>query len=318
MELHETFSAWLAGNEAGAFTYCENDFHHIVIKVQKNNDFDYLYSQRSYRCDTIQRSTKFEYAGIYCRHDDMIYDYQYEIRTLAESPEAAKSLSAKQLLIRMQAEVCEAVEAIIGNDRSKLRVKSLKSQRDLDDLEYVKEHGAASTARDLFLSGVDGSAPEYRCPFSQPCWSEDSLLEYILNPEGYVSRMAAAYISENQDAILLAFLKNDAVSKAYIALAGNTRHTAHYIRKIMTAVNSITAKTVRVTIRKDGKEFTFKTDADDLRRDCGFTYGTWHIAAQDRREFERLFGRHCYYSPEEIMRIEYGRTAIYEAEQITA
>ena len=37
------------------------------------------------------------------------------------------------------------------------------------------------------------------------------------------------------------------------------------------------------------------------------------IAAADRREFERLFG--CGgYGPKDILRIEYGRAVIYEAE----
>lgn len=82
----------------------------------------------------------------------------------------------------------------------------------------------------------------------------------------------------------------------------------------MEAVAFTGAKTVTVTIRKDGQDFTFKTEACVLRRDCTNTYGTWYIAAADRREFEKRFGRGAEYAPQEIMRITYGRKTLYEAE----
>jgi len=114
--------------------------------------------------------------------------------------------------------------------------------------------------------------------------------------------------------ILFAFLTNSATAKEYIALAGNTRHPAHRVKAIMEAVNASPAKTVRVTIRKDGTEFTFKTEAADLQRDCGNHYWTYNITAADRREFERIFGRSADYGPEHILRVEYGRAVLYEAE----
>ena len=69
-----------------------------------------------------------------------------------------------------------------------------------------------------------------------------------------------------------------------------------------------------VTIHKDGQDFTFKTEASVLRRDCTNTYGTWYIVAADRREFERRFGRSAEYAPGEIVRITYARKVLYEAE----
>jgi hypothetical protein len=108
--------------------------------------------------------------------------------------------------------------------------------------------------------------------------------------------------------------ENIAVAKEYAALAGSPRHQAHRVKAIMDAVKAADAKTVRVTIRKDSEELTFKTEAQQFRHDCGLHYWAHHIAAADRKEYERLFGRHNDYGPEDIVRIEYGRAVLYEAE----
>jgi len=313
MKLQERFNAWLAGPVAGAFTYKVNSNHHTVIRVRKAENFDYLYSQYHYNAEGIERREKFEYAGIYCKRDGLVYDDQYAIRDLRESPDMPTGRSAGQLLERLGADVREAVEAAIGNDRKNLRVQELTVQRDLDNLENFVQYRAASYAREIFLSGKDG-AFAYSCSYGPPQWKEDTLLEYILDPEGYTAREAAAYLDSHQAEILSDFLENSATAAEYIALAGNPRHPAHRIKAIMAAVKATEAKTVRVTIRKDGTELTFKTEAIDLRRDCGIHYSTWHIAAADRREFERLFGRSGDYGPEHILRVEYGRKVIYEAE----
>ena len=68
-----------------------------------------------------------------------------------------------------------------------------------------------------------------------------------------------------------------------------------------------------LTVRKDGKELTFKTETGDLRRDCTGGYSHWHMIAADRRRFFECFGRNAEYRPEEILRITYGRSILYEA-----
>lgn len=56
----------------------------------------------------------------------------------------------------------------------------------------------------------------------------------------------------------------------------------------------------------------FKMDVKGLR---GYHshYTPSLIAAPDRREFERLFGKGADYTPEDVVRITYGRNTIYEA-----
>ena len=77
-------------------------------------------------------------------------------------------------------------------------------------------------------------------------------------------------------------------------------------------MESSSAKTVNVTIRKDGTEFTFKTETSPLRRDCQSGYNTWCMAAADRREFEQIYGRSADYYPQEIQKITYARKVLYQ------
>ena len=87
---------------------------------------------------------------------------------------------------------------------------------------------------------------------------------------------------------------------------------AHIIAAIKRVLEKNTYKTVNVTTEIDGKELTFKAAASDLNRDpCG-TYSSWNILAQDRVKFEELYGRHAGYRPHDIIKITYGKTAIYE------
>ena len=58
---------------------------------------------------------------------------------------------------------------------------------------------------------------------------------------------------------------------------------------------------------------TFKAAASSLIGHRNY-YSRSDIHAQDRREFERLFGRYKDYTTEDITKITYGRNTIYEAE----
>ena len=87
----------------------------------------------------------------------------------------------------------------------------------------------------------------------------------------------------------------------YRAILADTKNPVHLIKKISAAMAATSAKTVNVTISKNGTEFTFKTEAFSLRGDCGSHYNSWSIVAADRRKFEQLFGRSADYTPEEIM-----------------
>jgi hypothetical protein len=307
MDFHDQFNAWLAGPEGGAFIFSMHNSHTAVIRVPKGVYFEYLYFQRNFNSSGMERGDSFQYGGIFCKRDGQVYDRQHGISELVEV-----GRGVTKLYDRLEADVRGAVEAAIGGDRRNLRVKELTDQCKIEHLEHFEKYGAASNARERFLRDTD-DAFAYRCSYAPPPWTEDSLLAYILDPEGYAASEAGAYIENCQEAMLYEFLTNDALAAEYCAIVENPRNQAHRVKAIMRAMSTTAAKTVRVTIRKDGQELTFKAEADQFRRDCGSYYSSWRIEAAGRRDFERLFGRGDY-GPEHITRIEYGKAVLYESE----
>ena len=86
---------WLAG--AGPFMCKVKGHHYTMMRVRKNADFDYLYTQRQYNNIDIERGSKFEYAGLYCRRNGLVYDCQYAVRDLFDEPDAQNARSEEAL-----------------------------------------------------------------------------------------------------------------------------------------------------------------------------------------------------------------------------
>jgi hypothetical protein len=185
----------------------------------------------------------------------------------------------------------------------------------LRKMEDYKKYHAGSEARKAYLNGDydedGGFGITFRCDYSPERPTEESLLTYILDPQEYVRAEAEAYIDSHQEDILSDFLANDMVLVEYAEIINNPLNPVHCVKRIMRAVSASSAKTVNVTISKDGVEFTFKAEANQFRSDCISNYSNWNIAAADRREFETRFGRHAHYEPNDIVRIEYARSVLY-------
>ena len=305
---------WLSGT--GPFECQAKGCHYTLIRVRKDADFDYLYTQRQYYTAGIKRGNDFKYAGIFCKKNGRIYDGQYEIRDLFSDPEVLKERTAEAMEGALKAAVRKAVEAVIGNNRSNLRITELSNTGEIKRLEQFQKYTAGDHARKAYLGSDETEDVEftYSCDYQPERWTEDSLLEYILDPRSYVSAEAKAYIDSHQESMLSAFLEGDMVMAEYMAIMDNPSNPVHRVKRIMYAVSASSAKTVTVTIRKDGRDFTFKAEADQFRCDCVSYYSDWSIVAADRREFERVFGRGAHYAPEDILRIEYARSVLYQAE----
>ena len=307
-EIKHAFMGWLASTYSGSFEYTMSSDHVTIIRVCKDEAFDYLYAQRQYKGSGIERRNNFDYAGIYCKQDGRLYDNQYWLQMLVDD----EIQSTEALQENLKQAVCRAIERQIGNDRRNLQILELSAERERLANYQRYAYAADGDARKIYL-GDEQKGFCFRCGYTPSDWTEDSLLAYIQNPTQYVTAEIEAYMSNHQEDMLLCFLRMDAVSAAYTVILENPLDPIHKVKRIIEAVRDSQAKTVTVTICKDDIEFTFKTEAHELRRDCTSTYSSWNIAAPDRREFERLFGRACGYRPEEILRITYARSVLYQA-----
>ena len=312
-EINRRFSEWLAG----VFIYAADGYHNTLFRVQKNDDFDYLYCQKQYQGSGIRRRDKFEYAGIYYKADGLVYDVGYNIQNLMAEDDEYATRSPESLTKRLEFHVRRAVEKMVNNDRGNLRVTELQSEREIRQMEEFKMYTAPKNARDWLLENDGDFSFVYECRYEPANWTEDSLLSYISDPDGYAETEAAVYFDNNQEDILFDFIMGDMVAAEYGKLINNPLLPVHRVKRIMQAIRPTSAKTVSVTVCINGVELTFKTEAKALRYDCATYYSNYDILAADRREFMRVYGRNANYKPEDILRIEYARSILYSADTDT-
>ncbi len=306
---------WLSADTVGPLNLKRGSDTYLFMRVEKSPGFDYLYCQHQYHEPALVRGDSFKYIGLYYRGDGQIYDAHYELMHISDEDSSMGTRGKMYLLDILKKDVRQLVEAQIGNDRNNLQVTEIKGERNRQNLENYPKNYAHRQAREIYLSSDEGIDTAFRCRYSPENWTEDSLLSYISDPQGYAEQEAESYMADNQETMLLDFLCGDVLLAEYQALVADTNNPVHIVKKIMAAMNTTSAKTVNVTICKNGEEFTFKTEAQELRRDCSNYYSTCNIQAADRRRFAERFGKNADYYPQEIVRITYGRTVLYEAER---
>lgn len=312
--MNQEFAAWLKSENKDLFSVKVEFYTYLFLRLPKRPGLDYLYAQREFRGDGTLHAGVFEFMGIYNAADGLLYNTgSYCMDNLDDT---SKERTKDCLFKRLKQDVREMVEARVGNDRKNLEVSELSDAGLFKRLEQVRNHYAAINARDMYLADKSPKDDRFECSYIPELWTEDALLDYIAAPADYAKREAERYWKDgkNQEEMLVDFLERDAIAEEYEKLLADAENPVHTVRRIMEAVQSIDAKTVNVTIYKDGEEFSFKTEAHELRRDCKDYYGTWNIAAADRRRFVARYGRSADYYPQEIVRITYGRKTLYEAD----
>lgn len=153
--MNDTFSNWLSSGDVLPCCFQEKGFWYILIRVEKNADFEYLYSLNRERKDVPTRGSSFEYAGIYYRKDGLLYDAQYSLTSIEDDPEPLRSRRAEALQELLKAAVRKKVEAAVGNDRKNLRITELTDAALLNNLDYTVRHGAKAAARRLYLDTAE-------------------------------------------------------------------------------------------------------------------------------------------------------------------
>ena len=287
--MNRQFETWLRSGETNLLFLKLERESYIFLRLPKRPGFDYLFAQRQYRGDGALRADDFEYVGIYNAADGLVYDAGYPLIHAEGLDDTLAERSKGCLRKRLKQDVRALVERRVAGDRSNLAIRELTDAQSLERLEQYRKYRAQPAARELILGGLTPEDAGFSCHYRPDQWTEDTLFDYLADPLGYAEREAERFWADAENPV-------------------------HTVRRIMDAVTFTDAKTVTVTIHKDGQDFTFKTEASVLRRDCTNTYGTWYIVAADRREFERRFGRSAEYAPGEIVRITYARKVLYEAE----
>lgn len=316
MTPREAFLSWINSDKPTMRT-TNGAFPAMLLKLDKTEDVVYVFKQDlrgiSDKIKGPLRNLIFEYFCLYDKKHDVICSNSRMPEVLCKL-ERGDYAFEEDLRERLQDSVRSMVESRIANDRNNLSVQEVTDSNLLRSLEYYQEFGAIEDAkRHLFADGALFDT-QYECSYEFSRWTDDELISFIDDPDGFAKAQADAYIQSHQEQILKKLMENETLQTAYQELMQNVDDPIHRMKKITDALNMIDAKTVRVTVCKEGKELSFKTDATSLKGEHKY-YSTFNIPAADRREFEAAFGRYADFHAEDIVKISYGRRDIYVADQ---
>ncbi len=313
MSQKSKFQEWLKSDSYKHFIFDEGNVTNTTfIKVAKNDDFDYLFSQTFYSGSHIQRDDRLYFSGMYCKRDGQVYCAYNQLKRLI--PEFEESKGQYAMAEEVQKYASNRINYIVLNNPETYSTLRPISEDAEKQLQYYNEKTVEGSANEHFFANIYADSLEYETDYQFKGWNEDNLLEYILSPEQFIEDEAQKYLEEHIDDILLNLRKLESLKEHLSEIENTTDSPLHRIKAISKAIEESGAQTAKVTIVKNGIEFTFKTATDTLKRNHA-SYSRWDIPAAERRVYEKLF-KYDTYRPEEIKEIMYRGQSIYSAEPI--
>ena len=314
--VRDEFQRWLELGNA-PFTIWQGEQTLVTLsRLEKQQGVDYLYRISPTQNNSISWDSSMLFCGVYDMEHRALYLTKDSLGIFTSGRFPFVAEIGPSMTGEISGMINRYVEDAIANDRNHLTVREVTGWQEVRHLQYYQEYGAKENAIQMFF---DGEIPDeqFHSGYTLDELPEPAFIAYIRDPENFVQTEAEQYMKINQEKFLLQFLENDALLTEYQALVQDTGSPYYRMKAITDAVKDSGAKTVTVSIRKDGAELTFKAAADSLTGRRGY-YSTYYLPAQDRREFERVFGRNADYNAEEIMKITYGKKTIYEAAAVQA
>lgn len=306
----QEFQEWLENAAVPVLVLQKGKHLGSVVKVPATPEIDYLFGCETFYGERISWSDRLEFCGLYDRQHQALHLLDDPLPNFVSGLTEEECQDSTAFGKRIAQEVDRYVEAAISNDRSRLSVRELTSERNINSYRYYKGTEAGREAASLVFSGEKPDVQFHSEYYTS--LTEDTLLSYLKSPEDYIKTTAEQYMRDNQEEFLAQFLKKDALLAEYQMLSQDSDTPVYRMRAITDALQKSGAKTVNVTVQKDGVELTFKTSAESLKG-LKSQYSTWYIAPSDRLQFRHLFGAGSDYSAEDIIRIAYGRSTLYEA-----
>lgn len=308
---------WLMTRGSNSFQFEDPEGSYTFLRKPEKNGLDYIFASLTTNVDPSQ-GLRFSFVGIFCKKDVMFYDTS--AWTYAEKT-GIPHKNRYTLTEQLKKDVRQRVEALVGDDWKNLSVSELTDPKLTGQLDSLRKGGALSTARNCYVKGEKPAEKlTYRCEYTPAEWTKEAMAEYILDPNGYVQKLANAYLAENQEKILYKFLYTDILWEAYQSVCSAPTDPVQKFKAIQDGLKRIgaCARNIRVTIRKNGIEFAFRTAVEALNRSAGEIFNPWFIVAPDRQNFHHLFGEDSSYTIDEILCVEYGQLVLYARQEKAA
>lgn len=301
----EFFDFLKSGSRTETFNYGNNS-KMIVNKVKYNDKLDIIYILDGSDNNLFNLKNSFKYSGIYDKENNKLFDPEYSLRynilNWDYGNEKYKSDSDLYALINedMNETIKGLVETAVGDI---FNIDEIEIGEEIDDKDVISDFMDGKTSETL-----ENTYKEYSTE------NPKDLLDYLTDKESFLEEDGRDFILQNSTSILRNLAITREKKRVLKNIEENEKHPFHKIKSIIDAIKNNNCVTVKLTINKDGKEQTFRYNADTLKNNYNSSYlSTWGFEnATERNLFEENFGRwgEFYYS--DITKITYGKNIIYE------
>jgi len=262
-----------------------------------------------------------EYQGFYSKTTDKLYDTDYSISNLfgIDSSDLEKN-SFKALEKELTIKVIDSISEHIHKNPS--LVQGAIPERELDTMDLRADRWA----EEAFFKGETSEDivyyPSYETDFDQT-----EIFDYLVAPEKTIATKVDHFFEfpDNHssfysihDQMATGLAKEELARGKFKEIINDPGHPFHKRRDIAEAVEASGAKSVKVNIDKDGKSFTFTTEAGYLECKNSNYYSSYGLTAKDRTKFYNLYSRQADYSESDVVSISYRGKEIYNREEMQA
>ena len=287
------------------FNY-NNNSKIMVNKIKCNDKIDILYSLDTYNGTFFDLKTPFKYSGIYDKENNKLYDIDYFLRTrlLDWDYNDDRSISSSELHKKISQDMNDKIdELILDNKNDIFNVEKVEIEEEINEKDVLNDFMEGETSATLKDS--------YRGYKSE---NPQNIIDYLTDKETFLEEESRDFITHNMIEIINSLAITNEKRKVLKQIEEDKTHSYHKIKEIVDSVVKNNCLTVNLTINKDGKEQTFKYDAEMLKNNFNSsylsTYGIEKLAERDL--FEKTYGRCEDIHYEDIVKITYGKKTIYE------
>ena len=174
--MNELFANWLHSGDKGLLRLVLPRETYLFLRAEKQPGFDYLYCQRQYSSDGLRRKDSFQYAGLYCAADGLIYDADYALTHMDGADKTLPARSYEALRRQLQQDVRAMIEQRVADDRGNLTVHELTDEKFLCALDAYRKYYAARDVRQRYLETGELDSDGFHCRYVPEGWTEDSFL----------------------------------------------------------------------------------------------------------------------------------------------
>lgn len=299
MSSKQKFLDFLDSNDQ-VLTVASNDYNYTIVKVPYSDICDMLFLTYTYN-RKISNNNKFEYTGFYDKERNKLYDIGYHLRKdiLGLDWNDETYLSISSVLSEFNKKVCETVNSYVEDEKDYF-------------YQCAGDYESNITERDVYRDFIENREEiKYEAAYNSS--NTENAFEYIDKGIDYIYEIGMGYFDVYREKIGQRLIDIDKANELLKSIRENKNNPIHKRKEISNKMSEGNYGNVHVFVNKDNIEFDFKYDAEILkdRWDWDSLY-TFNMSASDRRDFEKLFGKHKDFSYEDITKIEYRNKVVYE------